>query len=305
MTLCTVADLFAGFGGTSTGAVMAGARVVYAADHSQFAIDAHALNHPETHHVCQDLRQADWCELPPHDLLWGSPSCQVYSRANAKKKSTRADGDRSTAWAVIDCADVTEPRAVIVENVEDFATRWRLFPEWLTALRKLGYTVSVHTIRASHHGVPQRRDRLFVVGTKSGFVPHFHKAATEAKFRPCIDWDAPGWKPVASGSADVQARIAKGRANHGHTFLTQHVTNHPGTSLDEPIRTLTTADQWAVVRGDEYRTLTVVENLRAQSFPDTFRLPAKATRKQIIRGIGNAVPPFVARDVIRTVMEAA
>lgn len=299
-----VADLFAGSGGTSLGAELAGATVVYAANHSPFAVATHQLNHPNALHVCQDLRQANWGELPAHDLLWASPACQVYSPANAKKKTTRHDGDRATAWAVIDCADINEPRAIAVENTPEFR-RWRLYPEWKSALSKLGYSLSEHIIRASHHGVPQRRDRLFVLGIKSGRTPYFHRSMTETPFGPCVDWAAEGWRDVSKASVDVRDRIDRGRSNHGRTFLTQHTTNHPGTSLAEPIRTITTADQWALVDGDRYRTLTIVENLRAQSFPDTYQFPAGATRKQCIRGIGNAVAPFVARDVVRAVMEAA
>ncbi len=53
-------DLFAGAGGFSTGATMAGVQVVWAANHWPAAVQVHANNHPTTQHVCQDLQQADW-----------------------------------------------------------------------------------------------------------------------------------------------------------------------------------------------------------------------------------------------------
>ncbi|MFC6520086.1 DNA cytosine methyltransferase [Undibacterium arcticum] len=53
-------DLFAGAGGFSTGAQMAGCNVVWAANHWQQAVDTHAANHPDAQHVCQDLHQANW-----------------------------------------------------------------------------------------------------------------------------------------------------------------------------------------------------------------------------------------------------
>lgn len=64
-------DLFAGAGGFSTGARMAGCSVVWAANHWPLAVEWHAANHPETEHVCQDLHQADWRAVPAHDLFQG------------------------------------------------------------------------------------------------------------------------------------------------------------------------------------------------------------------------------------------
>ncbi len=267
-------DLFAGFGGTSHGAKLAGVTVVAAANHWPLAVAAHELNHPATRHYCQDIRQMDWAELPDHDGLWASPSCQVYSSANARKAGSRVNGDRATAWAVVDCADVTAPRFLVVENVPEFRM-WRLYPEWKAALAKLGYHLSEHLIRASHHGVPRRRDRLFVVGTRSGHEPYFARSMTEPAFGPCIDWSSGEWRDVAATSESVRARIATAQRNHGRRCLSQHVTRHPGASLDEPIRTITTA---TLRRGDRSRE---VDEFLAQN--------ARA---------GNSVCPDVARALV-------
>lgn len=56
-----------------------------------------AANHPETEHVCQDLRQADWTSLPRFDLLWASPACQGYSTASQPKRRAYHDAMRATA----------------------------------------------------------------------------------------------------------------------------------------------------------------------------------------------------------------
>jgi DNA (cytosine-5)-methyltransferase 1 len=117
----------------------------------------------------------------------------------------------------------------------------------------------------------------------------------------------PGPQPgiTAHASANVRKRIDKGRRNHGPIFLTQHVTGHPGVPLDEPIRTVTTKDQWALVWGDRYRPLTVRENARAMGFPDSYQLPEGACRRDLIKGLGNAVCPPVARDIITKIQAAA
>lgn len=300
-------DLFAGWGGFTEGAEQAGATVVWAANHWPLAVEAHAANHPHVAHACQDLRQADWSALPAFDLLLASPACQGHSSAarGPRKASSHVRGHhdalRSTAWSVIDCAEVCRPRAVVVENVPDFAA-WRLFGLWLEALRELGYLVDQRTIRASHHGVPQRRDRLFVIATRGRAARHL-MPSSEPAFGPCIEWEAPAaWRPWAARDA-VRVRVERSRHRHGRRFLTQHTRDHMGVGLHEPIRTITTKDQWALVDGDRYRPLTVRETARAMGFRDSYVWPT-STRKDAIRGLGNAVCPPVARAVVSAVMEA-
>lgn len=70
-------DLFAGAGGFTTGAEMAGCQVVWAANHWREAVDVHARNHPGTVHACQDLHQTDWTTVPAHDLLLASRPVRV------------------------------------------------------------------------------------------------------------------------------------------------------------------------------------------------------------------------------------
>jgi DNA (cytosine-5)-methyltransferase 1 len=71
--------------------------------------------------------------------------------------------------------------------------------------------------------------------------------------------------------------------------------------LDEPVRTITTKDQWAIVDGDLYRPFTVRETARAMGFPDDYGWPERATRGDLIRGLGNAVCPPVAHALIEAV----
>ena len=297
-------DLFAGAGGFTAGAEMAGARVVWAANHWRAAVECHAANHPHVHHVCQDLRQADFTKLPRFDLLLASPACQGHSYASQSKRRPKHDADRATAWAVVDCANVCLPRALIVENVPQFR-RWILFPVWKQALEALGYTLTELVLDAADFGVPQERRRLFVVGLrKRKQLEMPPRLPLRVPSRTILDPRAEGWAPIASKSAAVRARIARGRANYGRRFLTQYVTNHPGRSLNGPIATVTgVSAHWHLVDGDMMRALTVRELARAQSFADSYVLPDKVTVGT--RLVGNAVPPLQAAEVVCEVMEVA
>lgn len=300
-------DLFAGWGGFTMGAEQAGVEVVYAANHKRIAIEAHAANHPRTIHVCQDLQHADWSLLPGFDFLLAAPACQGHSPAGQsgrkRSKSVRRKHDelRATALAVVDCVDATRPRYFAVENVPWFR-RWDGYRAWLQMLRDFGYGVQELVVRASYCGVPQRRDRVFVIGDRER-QPRIEIARVpEPAFGPCIDWDADAeWRPI-DASPHVLKRVLRSRARHGRRFLTQHTRDHMGVPLHEPIRTITTKDQWALVDGDRQRRLTIVENLRAMGCPPTMRLPAHATRTQIMIGLGNMVPPPVAKRLIEEVV---
>lgn len=301
-------DLFAGWGGFSLGATQAGVPVRAALNHWPLAVETHTLNHPQTHHECQDLRQADWTRLPKYNLLLASPACQGHSPASQPKRRLYHDALRATAFAVIDCADVTEPDAIIVENVPAF-TRWRLFDLWTEMVRKLGYDIDIRLVNASRHGVAQRRTRMFLLATRPGVkVPELRQQPDEPAFAPLLHDNDAGlpWTRVSDATPGVRARIERGRARHGRRFLTQHVTGHPGVPLHEPIRTITTATHhWNLVDGDRYRSLTGRELARGMGFPDTFTWPETATLAQVTKGLGNSVCPPVARQLVGAVADAA
>ena len=103
-------DLFAGAGGSTTGATQAGARVLWAANHWPAAVEIHRVNHPAVAHACQDLHQTNFFELPDHDLAMASPACQGHSRAKGTERPHH-DAMRSTAWAVVSCAEAKRPSA--------------------------------------------------------------------------------------------------------------------------------------------------------------------------------------------------
>ncbi len=301
-------DLFSGWGGFTSGARSAGVDVVWAANHWPLAVEVHAANHPETTHVCQDLRQADWTSLPEYDLLLASPACQGHSQAAQpmRKGKVRAHHDalRATAWAVVDCVEVTRPRALIVENVTDFQ-RWDKFDLWLEALRRDGYHLQLHTVNATDHGVPQRRSRLFVVGTRKPADILLPKRVSEPAFEGCLEPNASGWRPISDCRGEgARRRIEEAVRRHRGRCLVQHVTGHKGVPLSEPIRTITTKDQWVLAEGDRYRPLTKREYARGMSFDDSFTWPDTVSRADFVKGAGNAVPPLVARDLVSAVREA-
>lgn len=298
-------DLFAGAGGFSTGAVMAGCKVLWAANHWPAAVAVHASNHPTTQHVCQDLQQANWLDAPAHDLLLASPACQGHSRARGKEQGHH-DAQRATAWAVVSAAECHRPAAFIVENVGEFA-KWALYPAWCAAMTALGYALAPMILDAADHGVAQHRKRLFVVGTRSQ-----HPIELSLPRRPhigsaqIIDFASGAWAAIdrKGRAASTLARIAAGRQQHGSRFVTAYYGNETGgRALSRPLGTITTRDRWAIVDGDRMRMINVNESRQAMGFPASYQLPTR--QKDAMHMLGNAVVPVVACDVIKALKVAA
>lgn len=298
MKLITAIDLFAGAGGFSTGARAAGCNVVWAANHWRAAVDIHAANHPDTEHACQDLQQADWTAVPAHDLLLASPACQGHSKARGKEKPHH-DALRSTAWAVVSAAECHRPRAAIVENVPEFQ-EWELFPVWMDAMRRLGYSGAAHVIDAADHGVPQHRVRMFMVFTRSANPLHLNLEHREhVPAARVVDFNAGAWAHVADKVANTRARVARGRAGFGERFVMPYYGSGSGLTgrcLSRPIGTITTKNRWGLVDGDRMRMLLEEESRGFMGFPDDYVLPVGVTEATFM--LGNAVCPPVATDLI-------
>ena len=286
---------------------MAGCHVVWAANHWPAAVQWHAANHPDTAHACQDLQQADFTTAPAHDILLASPACQGHTPARGKERPHH-DAQRATAWAVVTCAEVHRPPVVIVENVPAFA-KWTLYPAWAAAMQALGYALAPTVVDAADHGVPQHRQRLFIVATKSK-----NPITLQLPRRPhrpasaIIDLQAGKWSAIdrPGRSPRTLARIAAGRRQHGDRFLAPYYgsgSGETGRSLDRPIGTLTTRARWAVINGDKMRMVRAIEGRDLMGFPADYKLPAGEALAWHL--LGNAVSPIVACDLIAAIKGVA
>ena len=295
-------DLFAGAGGTSTGAVSVGVEVVASVNHWPVAVATHTLNHPGALHVCQDIATVDPTTMPAHDLMLASPSCVGHTRARGREASHH-DACRATADDVLRFAEANRPRAVIVENVPEMMS-WARYRSWRMGWSDLGYRVSEQVIDAADAGVPQHRRRLFVVASRTRrpiAVPQ--PAVAHVAARSCLDLDGGSWSPWREWCENTRRRIIKGQIDHGSDVLIAYYGSETGgRSLDRPIGTLCTVDKYAIVRGDLARMVSVPEMLRLSSFPAGYQLAG--TKRDGVKLIGNCVPPGLAAWVIRHVAEA-
>lgn len=179
-----IIDSFAGGGGASTGIEMAvGRSPDVAINHDPVAIAMHAVNHPDTLHLTNDIWGVDPMTVMPGrhvGALWASPDCKHFSKAKGGKPLDR--NIRDLAWVVVDWAEKRKPDVIFVENVEEFQT-WgpvgndgkpipelagQTFEDWVKRLKKAGYRVDWRVSRACDYGAPTIRRRLLVIASRLG-----------------------------------------------------------------------------------------------------------------------------------------
>ncbi|MER9164383.1 DNA cytosine methyltransferase [Mesorhizobium sp. M0715] len=182
-----IMDSFAGGGGASTGIEMAlGRSPDIAINHNPAALALHAVNHPETLHLSENVYKVDPLDhvAGKHiGLAWFSPDCKHFSKAKGGKPVER--NIRDLAWIIPGWVERIQASGggidvVILENVEEFQTwgplldterglmpdpdaRGETFQKWCKALRRLGGKIEHRELRACDYGAPTIRKRLFVI----------------------------------------------------------------------------------------------------------------------------------------------
>lgn len=277
MKTITMADLFCGAGGTSTGAAQAIRALgmeprLTAVNHWDRAVATHSANHPEARHYCASVDSLN----PRHlfaegelDVLWASPECTHHSRARGGRPMQ--DQSRATAWCVTRFSEALRPSIVMVENVPEFeewgpldakgkpttSRKGETFNAWVQTLRSIGYTVEWRILCAADYGDPTTRRRLFVqaVRGKRRIVwpepTHYEDANLfgDRRWRSAaaavIDWTIPTpriadrKRPLAP---KTMARIREGLARYcGQPFVV--AMEHGGRTISaaQPLPTVTCA----------------------------------------------------------------
>lgn len=270
-----VVDLFAGAGGASEGIRRAlGRDPDVAVNHSALALAMHAVNHPRTVHLVEDVFDVNPRKVVGGHrvgLLWMSPDCTQHSRAKGGKP--RQKNIRSLACVAHRWASEVRPDVIALENVPEFLD-WgpldetdRPIPErkgedfraWAEVLRAHGYVVEWRTLVACDYGAPTSRKRLFLIARCDGqpivWPEPTHGPGRAHPWRTAaevIDWTLPvpsifGRKrPLAEATL---RRIATGVRRYvldaPRPFIVP--VTHPRDArvhgLDEPVRTITGANR--------------------------------------------------------------
>ncbi len=171
-------DLFAGAGGLSLGLRESGHQVLVAAEMAPYMCSTYKANHPNTQVFCSDLtREESYLEMIQAvenalhgrslTLLAGGPPCQGFSTAGHWNEQ---DLRNDLVMVMLRAVDEFQPEQVLIENVPgiQWISRGQFLQRVLETLSRAGYTHHHSVLKAEQYGVPQRRRRVFIVGTRDG-----------------------------------------------------------------------------------------------------------------------------------------
>jgi len=296
-------DLFCGIGGFRLAIQNVGPRLgiktecVFSSDIDQECQKAYEANFGERPHG--DITKVDSRDIPQHDVLLAGFPCQPFSIIGNGKGF---DDTRGTLFfEIARILGAKKPRAFVLENVKQLVghNRGRTLSRIMEVLKQLGYHSDYMILNALHFGLPQKRERVFIVGFSRPVAFLWPQGGIPMKPLKEILETNPPRKYFAS------EYIRKKR--HSVRKLTKEPTiwheNKSGNVSVYPYSCALRAGasyNYLLVNGE--RRLTPREMLRLQGFPDSFKIVCNyaQTRKQA----GNALPVPVAEAVIAEVFKA-
>lgn len=303
----TVLELFAGAGGTALGFDNAGIDHVMLTDWDRDSTDTLKFNKPNWNVVRDDIRNISF-EGKEADIVEGGFPCQAFSYAGKKMGFSDVRGTMFFEFAR--CVKEVRPKFVMGENVRGLLTHenGNTLKTILDVLQDLGYRVAYKILRAQYLDVPQKRERLIIMGVRQDLdlplifprerdytvslkealhdCPASQGQEYPAKKKAVMELIPPGgyWRdlPVAMQKKYMGASFYMGG---GKTGMARRL------SWDEPSLTLTCSPaqkQTERCHPDETRPLAVREYARIQTFPDKWKFAGSVASQY--KQIGNAVP---------------
>jgi len=298
-----IVSLFSGAGGLDLGFKMAGHTIVWANDLYSDAVETYKKNLGD-HIICKDVFAVDESEVPDCDIVIGGFPCQGFSVANTKRNEN--DGRNQLYRQLIRIIEAKQPKFFLAENVKGIFSlaKGQVLKMILDDFAALGYKVQAKILNAADYGVPQLRQRVFIVGVRNDLS---------------FEYQFPLKTNCANGTGGLPKWVSVGEAlaglpdpdepndipNHGYSKYKLRFNGYIGHRTIDPTKPAPTV----TARGDDkggvvilhhpsnQRRMSCRELATVQSFPIDYAF--SGTRSSVYRQIGNAVPPLLACAVAK------
>jgi DNA (cytosine-5)-methyltransferase 1 len=307
----TFIDLFAGIGGFRIAAESHGGKCVFSSEwdkHSQHTYQANFNDLPQG-----DITKISEEIIPDHDILFAGFPCQAFSISGKRKGF---DDTRGTLFFdVARIIKARQPKMFLLENVKNFARHdnGNTLKVVLKTLSNLGYTVYHQVLRASDYGVPQARERIYIIGFKRKRDFEYPKPLGDDKTKIVAD--------ILETSIEIDAKIIDreitmskdqtvidkrrpkqiGKFNKGGQGERVYSVYAAGITLSA-YGGGAASKTGAYKVGDIIRKLSPRECARLQGFPDDFHIPVTAS--YALKQFGDSVSVPVIKLLIANMLKA-
>lgn len=328
-------DLFCGCGGITQGLKNAGFKVLAGVEFNPAPAAVYQVNHPEVRLFQEDITKLGTedvisaCGNQHIHLLAGCPPCQGFSTIRRKNKSEIISDPRNMlAQDYLRYVKAFMPDTILFENVPGIEN-YPIFVRVRIVLSSLGYKLDCHIVDFARYGVPQRRKRFVMIGSRVGKIQLGQGSDKIVTVKDTI------------GSLESPEETS----DYAHTIyahntprildMIRHVPHDGGSRADLPEKYVLNChkkegigfkDVYGRLRWDSVsstitggclnpskgrflhpeqdRALTVREAAMLQTFPPDYIFPKEISKTELGLMIGNAVPPRFAQNVGKIIIDA-
>ena len=295
-------DLFAGIGGMRLAFEGVGGRCVFSSEWDKYAQQTYAANFGDTPHG--DITEIDVKDVPRFDVLLAGFPCQPFSSIG-KRQGFKHPTQGTLFYDIVRIVEFRKPRMFLLENVAGLENHdeGRTLTVILETLDQLGYDVHVKRLNSADFGVPQFRERIYLVGEK-------RKRGQKSIFKfpvgkkshvgigKFIETDVEGYEI----SKHLQ-RTYIYKLDDGRPQVVTHESDFPVKTLVSTYHKIQRLTGTFVADGaTSLRLLTTNECKAIMGFPKSFKVPV--SRTQMYRQFGNSVAVPVVKAIAKEMAKA-
>lgn len=314
--MLTFIDLFAGIGGFRIALERGGARCAFSSEIDKYALQVYKANFHED--SAGDITKMSSRDIPGHDVLCAGFPCQPFSEFGQRKGFQDPKGN--LFYEIMRVAHYHKPKVLLLENVKGitYNNGGRTFKRIQESIEEIGYVFNWQLLDATMFGLPQRRQRVFMVAVRKDL-------ATNKFVFPVGSLTTRTLKDILEKHVDANHFLAESRWDYicqqkakgkcafsyylmgpedtAHTLLTSKYEHNLVMDHSQPTGKFHNVKAYtakaARIHPEHVRRLTPREYGRLQGFPDTFQMPV--SNKQAYRLYGNAVAVPVVEAVFEEI----
>lgn len=296
-------DLFAGIGGIRIGFETVGGECVFSSEWDTGAQNTYEANFGEKPNG--DITQINAKDIPDHDILLGGFPCQPFSIMGSKKGFLDTRG--TLFFEIERILRDKQPRAILLENVKQFRThdKGNTFRIIINKLEELGYHTYATILNALDFGLPQKRERTFIVGFRDNIQFQFpNPYGVQAELNSVLEPDDSVDPKLFASEKIKKNRLDRLKAQNSKPFYPSiwHENKSGNISVLPFSCALRAGASYNYLLVNGIRRPSSRELLRLQGFPDDFKIVV--SHQEIRKQTGNSVAVPVIKEIARSMISA-